>query len=141
MTTTIAPITKKKIADLISNREGAKFSKIEMETFQRFILVSSKLRAAEVDGKLVCLWGLIPPTMIADQAYIWFHTTEAAQEHEFLVVRHSQIQVKEMLKEFPRLVGHCELGAERSIRWLKWLGAVFGEHDGRMVAFEIVRKE
>ena len=141
MTTVVSLVTRQKVSELISSLDEGKLSPSEVEMFNRFVLVSSKLRAAQVDGKLIALWGLIPPTMLSDQAYLWLHTTEAAQEHEFIIVRNSQIEVRKMLEEFPRIIGHCEVEATRSIRWLKWLGAVFGDHDGRLVPFEIVRKE
>lgn len=141
MTTSVSAISRQKVSELISSMAMGNLSEVEIEAFKRYVLVSSKLRAGVVDGKLICLWGLIPPTMLSDQAYLWLHTTEAAQEHEFILVRRSQIEIKAMLEEFPRIIGHCEVGAEQSIRWLRWLGASFGDHDGRLVPFEIVRKE
>lgn len=141
MTTSVSAISKQKVSELISSMAVGTLSDYELETFERFVLVSSKLRAGVIDGKLICLWGLIPPTMLSDQAYLWLHTTEAAKEHEFILVRRSPIEIKAMLEEYPRIVGHCEVGAEQSIRWLKWLGARFGDHNGRLIPFEIVRKE
>ena len=141
MTTSVSAISRQKVNELISSWALDSLSDIEVETFKRFVLVSSKLRAGVVDGKLICLWGLVPPTMLSDRAYLWMHTTDEAEKHEFLLVRHSQIEVRKMLEEYPRIVGQCELAATRSIRWLKWLGAVFGDHDGKLVPFEIVRKE
>ena len=93
------------------------------------------------NGETLCIFGLIPPTLLSEQAYLWLHTTEAASEHEFVLVRRSQIEVRKMLEEHPRIIGHCEVGAERSIRWLRWLGAVFGEPQGKLIPFVIRGKD
>ena len=140
MTTSIAPVSKKQISDLITGLSEGKLTINEVEIFNRFVTMSTTMWAGSVDGKLLCLWGLVPPTLLSDQAYLWLHTTEEAKEHEFVLVRRSQIELAKMLKEFPRIIGHCNVGAEQSIRWLKWLGATFGQPDGRLVPF-VIRKQ
>ena len=140
MTTSIAPVSKQQISELISGLSEGKLTTNEVEIFNRFVSISTMMCAGSVDGRLLCLWGLVPPTLLSDQAYLWLHTTEAAAEHEFVLVRRSQIELAKMLKKFPRIVGHCKLGAAQSIRWLKWLGATFGETDGQLIPF-VIRKQ
>lgn len=141
MTTSIAPIGKQQITELISGLHSGRLSEIEIEKFNRYVFISAKVWGGSVDGKLVCLWGLIPPTMLSEQAYLWLHVTEAAREHQFILVRRSQIELRKMLEEYPRIVGHCLAEASDSIRWLRWLGATFGEPDGVLVPFVIRAKE
>ena len=93
-----------------------------------------------IDKRLACIWGLIPPTLMSNQAYLWLHTTNVIIGHEFLLVRHSQLVMEEMLKEYPTICGHAIAGADKSIRWLKWLGARFGEPQGMGIPFRITRK-
>jgi len=138
MTTSVEPITSDQISELISSIDPDKV--LEIEAMQRYAAISVKLRAGSINGHLICLWGLIPPTLCSDRAYLWLYTTEAAQEHEFILVRRSQIEVQEMLEEYPLIVGHCEISETRSIRWLRWLGAKFGDHEGTLVPFMIERK-
>jgi hypothetical protein len=45
--------------------------------------------------------------------------------------------VQEMLKLFPTITGHVKVGVESSIRWLRWLGAKFGEPEGPYMPFKI----
>ena len=92
------------------------------------------------DDEVLCYMGLIPPTLLSNQAYLWLRTTEAMQSHVFVFIRYSQVVIVEMLSEFPTIVGHCEASADKSIRWLKWLGAEFGAPEGRLVPFTIRAK-
>ena len=89
------------------------------------------------DDEVLCYMGLIPPTLLSNQAYLWLRTTEAMHQHVFVFVRYSQRVTSEMLTEFPTIVGHCEVSATKSIRWLRWLGADFGTPEGRLVPFTI----
>jgi hypothetical protein len=112
-------------------------TEVGMATMHQCLMMSESAWEARIDDKFACVWGLIPPTLMSDQAYLWLHTTEVADQHTFLLVRYSQLWIKEMLKTFPTLVGHCLKDAERSHRWLRWLGARFGKPDGRLVPFVI----
>lgn len=128
----IAQAERNELMGLISFLKPA-----EMLAINSWLAMSPTVWKGVIDEKLLCLWGLIPPTLLSDQAYLWLLTTEAASEHEFILVRRSQIEMKRMLDMYPRIVGHCEVSATRSIRWLRWLGATFGEPDGLLVPFTI----
>jgi hypothetical protein len=136
----IAPLAKDQTSELISALDGGMMREDERKIFAHFIGISTTMYHGSIDGKLICLWGLIPPTLLSDQAYLWLYTTPAAEEHQFTLVRRSQIEVKKMLEVYPKIVGHCEVGAERSIRWLKWLGAKFGLAENGLVPFVIERQ-
>lgn len=102
---------------------------------------AATLWEGKIDGKTVCVWGMVPPTLLSDQAYIWLFThDELVREHQFVFVRRSQRMIEQMLEEYPRIVGHCLVDSQRSIRWLKWLGATFGPPTGMLVPFEIRKK-
>lgn len=89
------------------------------------------------DDKVLGAWGLAPPSFCASEAYLWLYTTPALTEHVFTFVRHSQKAVAEMLQTYPRIHGHCVIGADKSIRWLRWLGAKFGPPQGKLRPFVI----
>ena len=120
---------------------GLALSSDNEKTLRTCLRLSSLSWVGLVDGRLACVWGLVPPSLLSNQAYIWLNTTEVAEEHQFLLVRHSQIMIRHMLDEYPSLTGHCLFGAERSIRWLRWLGAVFGEPTGKGIPFVIRRQD
>lgn len=102
---------------------------------------SSSIWVGLIDEKLACIWGLIPPTLVSNQAYLWLYTTDVITEHQFVLVRHSQLVMEEILKRYKSVCGHVVTGHgdSKSIRWLKWLGAKFGEPGEIGIPFRITR--
>lgn len=94
----------------------------------------------EVDGKIACLWGVIPATVLTTRGYLWLLVTDQVEEHTFLFVRHSQLVVEDMLKKYSALYGYTKVGEWRSKRWLEWLGARFQPREGDVIPFEIEGK-
>jgi hypothetical protein len=45
--------------------------------------------------------------------------------------------MERMLERNPIIIGHVKVGDERAKKWLKWLGAKFGEYDGWGLPFRI----
>ena len=103
--------------------------------------MSTSMWIGLIDGQLACMWGLIPPTLMSNQAYLWLYTTDVIKEHQFVLIRHSQLVMEEILKRYKCVCGHVVMGSgdSKSVRWLKWLGAKFGEPGERGVPFRIVR--
>jgi hypothetical protein len=141
MTALIETLNKSQTRQLIFEAKGGILTNEESNTLEQYLTFSQRLYIGAVDGKLVCAWGLIPPSLLSDQAYLWLFSTEAVEEYKFLFVRNSQKAVQEMLKEYSVITGFCEIGNDRSIRWLRWLGAKFGEPvNAKMVPFEIRKR-
>lgn len=91
-----------------------------------------------IDGQFSCCWGLIPPSFLSTQAYLWMWAPEP-MKHQFVFIRQSQIQIKKMLERYDEIVGHCAIGARSSKRWLQWLGAEFSVPEGNLATF-VIRK-
>ncbi len=106
----------------------------------RYLRQSPLCWRATIDGQSACIWGLIPPCLLSEKAYLWLWHNEVAEQHTFLLVRYSQRMVEEILKEFSTIVGHCETSNHRAQRWLKWLGAEFSFPEGKLIPFTIRRK-
>jgi hypothetical protein len=135
----IQTASKGQIYELISFYGKEKFTKEQVQFFRRCVSCASSIWTGFVDGELVCIWGLIPPSLLSDQAYLWLYTTDALKGNEFMFVRQSQLAVETILKIYPVIIGHVLVDNPRAIRWLKWLGATFGEPDGRVLPFSIRR--
>jgi hypothetical protein len=135
------------------NVEIVDMSKIDFQAIQRLSYVStvdwdiihtcysrSEQRwAGLVDGTIACLWGLIPPSLLSDQAYLWLMHTPLVENHKFRFIRHSQIQMKKMLELYPNIVGDCLISNRTGKKWLEWLGAKFTDPPDRegLVPFHI----
>lgn len=132
MTVEISPATSLEIRRIVEPTT---------KSFSKCLDMSDFIWVGKIDGEVACIWGIVLPSFLSDQAYLWLHTTEAVDEHQFLVVRYSQRMIEEIHKKYPEIVGHCDVLAERSIRWVKWLGGVFGQPEGRRIPFCIRRKD
>lgn len=140
MTVSIELLVGPSISQLISSSRGSSLDANEAGVFEFCQSLSAEVWTGYVDGKLICCWGLIPPTILSNQAYLWMHSTPEVRNHQFVLVRHSQRIIEKMLKRYERIVGDCLVDAADSIRWLKWLGAKFTDSEGPYCSFVIVRK-
>lgn len=131
MSVVVQMVTKEELRELLAPKNDA-----EWRVYAQCIVPATETWIGLHNNRFVCAWGLIPPTLCSDQAYLWLHTTPELVGNEFLFVRHSQIAVRKMLEEYPVIKGDA-VGDERSIRWLRWLGAEFGESTERGIPFRI----
>jgi hypothetical protein len=134
--TEIKQVSAYEARDLV---DGIMFDDLGRVTMDYCLLMSVDIWAGFINDKLACIWGIIPPTLMSYQAYLWLYTTDTIKGHEFILVRHSQLVIDELLKVYPDIVGHATMGSDKSIRWLKWLGAKFGQPQGTNVPFRISR--
>ena len=137
MTAAIRRMSGDSAYDLIYSPYLDTLSVVDQETMHRAMHNSAVVWVCYDVGEILCCWGLIPPTLVSDRAYLWLYTTEHYTKHLFYFIRHSQRAVEEALREYPHLHGHCKTNAPKSIRWLRWLGAVFAEPTGDLIPFEI----
>lgn len=90
-----------------------------------------------IDKVPVCAWGLVPPTMLSDRAYLWLYASPLVDDYKFLFVRYSQRVVEGLRTYYPTIYGVCDVENDRAIRWLKWLGGKFTEPYEGQVPFTI----
>ncbi len=123
--------------DLLFPKHLSMLSEINQDTMARAIRNSTFVWIGDVDGEVFGYWGLIPPTLLSDRAYLWFMHTEHLPKYTFRFIRHSRRVAAELLNHFPILVGHGTVGAVHSLQWLRWCGAQFSEPQGQLIPFEI----
>lgn len=128
---------------ILPNRSTAPLglNKHDQAIMDHCIAFSSDVWTGYVDGKIACMWGVAPPSLLATRAYLWLYHTPLVKEHQFLFVRHSQRIIEGLLKEYDLITGHFVIGGPDSMRWLKWLGATFGEPEGNLIPFQIRKKD
>lgn len=135
--TSVQSISSKDMSALISSELGPKLTPEHIEILQRSVRSSSHIWIGEHNGELLCFFGLIPPTILSDTAYLWLYNTEAMAGHTIPLIRHSIRARRDWLELYPRIVGHGRVGNDRSLAWLRLIGAEFGEPTGPVVPFEI----
>lgn len=140
MRATISSATKSEIQKLIRESKGGTLGEHDQRLLDTCLMFTETVRVGLVQGQAVCAWGLIPPTLLSNSAYLWLYTTEGVRDHEFLFVRNSQRVIEGLLKEYDSINGHAHVTNTRAIRWLRWLGATFSEPVNDTLPFTIKRK-
>jgi hypothetical protein len=125
MTVDVLAKAPSNLSDLIHRSPVADIPGAE-EVLRECIWRSIEIRQGLVDGKVACAWGLIPPTILSNTAYLWLLTTDIIAEHKFLFIRHSQRYIEEALKEYPTIIGDVVGHNPPAMRWIRWLGGEFG---------------
>lgn len=113
----------------------------ELSVMSDCITKSTDIWLGKYDDEIYCVWGLIPPTILSNRAYLWLYVDQKkVLERQFIFIRKSQIAVKEMLDIYDVLFGVTGASAEKTIRWLKWLGAEFEQGRTGYIEFKIRRR-
>jgi hypothetical protein len=137
MTAYITEVHSTEFARLISSEVVGTMSDSDRKIIYDALAYSTKVWLGMADDKVLGFWGVVLPSLLSDRAYFWLHVTPAMEEHQFVFIRHSQMAIKEMLREYPLIIGHTIKGSTKSIRWLKWLGAEFLPPEDKLIPFEI----
>lgn len=95
--------------------------------------------AGLIDGRVACLWGIRPATILNDRTYLWLLTSKLVEENPFLFVRYSQIKARELLKTYSTIYGWVIKDNELSVKWLRWLGCTFSQSEPGILEFELRR--
>lgn len=135
MRVVVQPLIGSQVSSLVSVFSG--LSKRQMQMFD-YCQSLGEVYVGFVDGEFICCWGLIPPSFLSSQAYLWMWAPEP-MKHQFLFIRHSQLQVQKMLDRFDTIVGECLATNRSAQRWLRWLGAEFEASANGIRRFEIRR--
>lgn len=126
---------------LIFSKVSAKLSSEDANKFAICLGRTQIVFGGFYHDELKCIWGLITPTLLANEAYLWLHMlVEDLGECKFVFVRHSQRVIEELLTDYSLITGHCEIGNDRAIEWMRFLGAKFMEPEDGLVQFIIRRR-
>lgn len=90
-----------------------------------YFAASNLVWIGKINGKIVCIYGLLGQSLFANSAYMWMLHTKALEEEKFLFIRHSQRVIQKALNLYDEIQGHVVIDNEAGKRWLKWLGAEF----------------
>ena len=110
------------------------------DQLRSYMFRSAEVWVGYINHKVACVIGIIGPTLLSDQGYIWMLHTDTVEEHQFIFVRRSQLWVEKLMQRYQTVSGHCKADNESGQRWLRWLGAEFGYAEGGMIPFVIKAK-
>ena len=79
------------------------------------------------DNTILCIFGLSSVTHSEYGRAVWFLGTKEMDKYSREFVYYSKIIISEMLKNNERLYNYISVHNDKSIRWLKRLGASFSE--------------
>lgn len=112
-----------------------------MEYLTRFINLSATTYVGYIKDRVACMYGLKPASLLStDQAYMWLITTDIVDMNKFEFIRHSEVVIEMVLKEYEKIVGETFVTDTRAFKWLRWLGAVYLDYTGELVPFYITRE-
>lgn len=77
-------------------------------------------------GVPICMFGVNPEMILDDKAVVWMLSTEELFKIKIKFLKKSKIFINEMLQIYPCLYNHVHAKNIKSIEWLTWLGAKFG---------------
>lgn len=137
MSVIVEPLIASQVSTLVSLFNET-ITKRQKEMFD-YCQTLGEVYTGYVDEKFVCCWGLIPPSFLSNQAYLWMWAPNP-MPHQFVFIRQSQLQIEKMLERYSEIIGDCLIENRSAQRWLKWLGAEFGQPKGNALPF-VIRRE
>lgn len=100
---------------------------------------STEAYTVEVDGEVLCYWGLREDCIIGGRASVWMLSTPVMDKHPRFAARESMMLVDSLLTTHYHLSAFVDTEYTRSIRWLEWLGFERGMKMGRFMEMHITR--
>ena len=107
---------------------------------------SDQVGCCRFDGVPVAIYGVHKPSPIADYGLVWLFLGEIKEEDRYYVAKQTRRFIQAVLKEYSYVYNYVDVGNEKIIRWLEFLGAEFSEpeefglYGNKHMRFEIRRK-
>lgn len=98
-----------------------------LTALRRGLALSIEAWAGTVDGLPVCLFGIVPRSLLSDVAIPWLLGTDEIALHAWAFLRRNRAVVARWRIQYRRLENFVWAGNEAAIRWLDWLGFAFDE--------------
>jgi hypothetical protein len=110
-------------------READKLEVLALATDLREVLTtsieaSSHVWAAELEGRLISIWGFVPVSLIGNTAIPWMLGTDDISRIPSALTKIARGHIAEVRQIYPRLKNIVDVRNTYSWRWLKRLGFV-----------------
>lgn len=100
----------------------AAFGLVPKEALITSLELSTHAWAGEIDGELICLFGVGPTSMLTGDGSPWMVGTDKIEKHAILFLRFCKPVVEDMQNTYSVLTNWVDARNKNTIRWLKWLG-------------------
>ena len=114
------------LARNIRKEDAAELWASAKETPTRAILKSVKRSeeclAGLVDGRVVCVFGVVPYSFLSNTGIIWMLATPELEVHARAFLRRNKTWIAGVRQKFPRLINVVDARNTVAVKWLKWLG-------------------
>lgn len=107
---------------------------------------SEEIGCCRFDGVPIAIYGIRKPSPIADYGLAWLFLGEIKDEDRYYVAKQTKRFVRAALERYSYIYNYVDVGNEKIIEWLKFLGAEFygpeeyGLFGNKHYRFEIRRK-
>ncbi len=88
---------------------------------------SGEAWAGLADGELVCLFGVVPLSLVGVTAVPWLLGSPLVQMHGRTFLRLNKQFIERWRRDYPVLRNVVHARHRRAVRWLQWLGFTLGE--------------
>lgn len=110
------------------------FEADELGAMIRYAQMSDPLLMGTYKGDLLAFLGLIPPSLLADEAYAWLWTTPALDQHRVIFGLLAKRFIRMVHHRYSAIYGHC---SRYSWKWPYSLGAEIVEVNGDVFKYVI----
>lgn len=107
---------------------------------------SDRIGCCKFDGVPVAIYGVRKPSPIADYGLVWLFLGEIKKEDRYYAALQTKSFIRGVLEEYSYVYNYVDVGNDKIIKWLEFLGAEFSEpeefglYGNKHMRFEIRRK-
>lgn len=125
----IRPATLDDVADLAPRLREADRDEVwdshrstPEEALGRSLRLSTHAWAGLADGRLVCMWGVCPASMLDRIGVPWLLGSDEIETHQIAFLRRNRPMIAEMMETYTVLTNWVDARNTMSMRWLRWMG-------------------
>lgn len=78
--------------------------------------------ATDEAGRVICMWGLVCPSLLGARAEIWLLASRRVEDYLVRFARQARDFVAEMQHQYPRLEANVAASNHVAVRFVRWLG-------------------
>lgn len=94
-----------------------------LDDILRGIKLSIDVGCYKVNGKPVCIFGVLKKSVLDDGGLIWLYFTDDIDKHKLHIAKETKKGLAVILEKYGKVYNWCNVGNKRIMRWIEWLGA------------------